>query len=68
MANSHAIYFSSVKFYFFSGIQFQAPCRAMYLLWVYILAPWFFAQPDETEMDPKKQRKMEKKMKRAGMM
>lgn len=40
----------------------------MYLLWVYILAPWIFAQPDETVVDPKKQKKMERKMKRAGMM
>ncbi|RMX56636.1 hypothetical protein pdam_00002411 [Pocillopora damicornis] len=44
------------------------PCRAIYLLWVYILGPWFFAQPEETEVDLKKQKKMERKMKRAGMM
>lgn len=49
-------------------IMLLAPCRAMYLLWVYILAPWIFAHPDETEIDPKKQKKMERKMKRAGMM
>lgn len=49
-------------------IMLLAPCRAMYLLWVYILAPWIFAQPDETVVDPKKQKKMERKMKRAGMM
>ncbi|XP_068721648.1 transmembrane protein 208-like [Montipora capricornis] len=49
-------------------LMFLAPCRLMYLLWVYILAPWIFAPADEIQVDPKKQRKMERKMKRAGMM
>lgn len=42
---------------------FQVPGRALYLLWVNILAPWFFAEPPP-EMDDKKQKKMERKMKR----
>ncbi|EDO41555.1 predicted protein [Nematostella vectensis] len=45
-----------------------APLRAVYILWVNILGPWIFAEPPESDMDPKKQRKMERKMKRAGMM
>ncbi|XP_015774039.1 PREDICTED: transmembrane protein 208-like [Acropora digitifera] len=49
-------------------LMLLAPCRAMYLLWVYILAPWIFAPADETPVDKKKQKKMERKMKRAGMM
>lgn len=42
--------------------------RAMYMLWTYILGPWFFAEAPEGEVDTKKQKKMERKMKRAGMM
>ncbi|XP_031552491.1 transmembrane protein 208-like isoform X2 [Actinia tenebrosa] len=45
-----------------------APMRAMYMLWTYILGPWFFAEAPEEEVDAKKQKKMERKMKRAGMM
>lgn len=38
------------------------PGRAFYLLWVNVLAPWFFeAPPEENE---KKQRKLERKMRR----
>ena len=40
----------------------QAPARAFYLLWVNFLGPWFFAPPPE--VDEKKQKKMERKMKR----
>ena len=41
---------------------FQVPARAFYLLWVNILGPWFFAEPPP-EMDEKKAKKMERKMK-----
>lgn len=37
-----------------------APGRAIYLLWVNILGPWFF-QPAPPEVDEKKQKKMERK-------
>ncbi|XP_064467000.1 transmembrane protein 208-like [Ornithodoros turicata] len=40
-----------------------APGRAFYLLWVNILGPWFF-QPAAPEVDDKKQRKLERKMRR----
>ena len=42
--------------------------RALFLLWTYVLGPWFFAEAEEPDVDPKKQKKMERKMKRAGMM
>ncbi|KAL3858888.1 hypothetical protein ACJMK2_009137 [Sinanodonta woodiana] len=38
------------------------PGRAFYLLWVNILAPWIFAEAPE--VDEKKQKKMERKMRR----
>ncbi|CAN8024519.1 transmembrane protein 208 [Ixodes scapularis] len=40
-----------------------APGRAVYLLWVNILGPWFF-QPAAPEVDDKKQKKMERKTRR----
>ena len=42
----------------------QAPARAMYMLWVNILGPWFFAEAPEQQADDKKAKKMERKMKR----
>jgi len=45
--------------------NFQAPLRGGWILWKQILAPWFFAEPQEQpEMSEKKQRKLEKKMAR----
>jgi len=42
-----------------------APGRAFWMLWVNILAPWFFAEaPGNTEADEKKQKKQERRMKR----
>ena len=41
-----------------------APARGFWMLWVNILQPWFTQQPDDQQMDPKKQRKMERKMAR----
>ncbi|KAH9418115.1 hypothetical protein DERP_014077 [Dermatophagoides pteronyssinus] len=41
------------------------PIYAFYSLWVNILGPWFFAPPPaEEQVDEKKQRKMERKMRR----
>lgn len=35
------------------------------MLWTYILAPWIFAEaPDQGDMDPKTQKKLERKMKK----
>ena len=45
-----------------SYFHLQAPGRAGYLLWVNILSPWIFAEAPE--VDDKKQKKMERKMKR----
>ena len=41
-----------------------APFRAFMLLWTNIISPWIFAQPNEENIDEKKQKKLEKKMKR----
>lgn len=42
-----------------------APVRAFYMLWMKILSPWFFSQPEEQpEVNEKKQRKLERKMAR----
>jgi len=44
-----------------------APLQAFYMLWTNIIAPWIFAPaPEEDEVDLKKQKKMERKMKRGG--
>jgi len=41
----------------------QVPLRGSWMLWKQILAPWFFAQPQEqSEMSEKKMRKLERKM------
>ncbi|ESN90968.1 hypothetical protein HELRODRAFT_155421 [Helobdella robusta] len=47
---------------YFWLLIFVIPGRAFYLLWVNILAPWFFAEAPE--VDEKKAKKMERKMKR----
>ncbi|KAK6174214.1 hypothetical protein SNE40_017533 [Patella caerulea] len=41
-----------------------APCRALYMLWVNILGPWFFAPGSEENISEKKQRKMDRKVRR----
>ncbi|XP_063632908.1 transmembrane protein 208 [Cydia splendana] len=41
------------------------PLRAFWLLWTNILGPWFFQEaPQDTEQSEKKQKKLERKMKR----
>ena len=43
----------------------QAPARALFLLWTLIIAPWVFAEPEESqEVNEKKQRKLERRNKR----
>ncbi|VDM45386.1 unnamed protein product [Toxocara canis] len=41
------------------------PGYACYKLWVGILSPWFFAQSDDDEIDEKKLRKKERKLRKA---
>eukprot|EP00095_Tigriopus_kingsejongensis_P007225 snap_masked-scaffold1635_size32709-processed-gene-0.9 protein:Tk07225 transcript:snap_masked-scaffold1635_size32709-processed-gene-0.9-mRNA-1 annotation:"transmembrane protein 208" len=42
-----------------------APLRAALMAWTLLIAPWLFAPaPEKTEMDDKKQRKMDRKMRR----
>ncbi|XP_046996740.1 transmembrane protein 208 [Schistocerca americana] len=41
-----------------------APIRGFWLLWVTVLSPWFFQQAPREEIDEKKQRKLERRMKR----
>ena len=44
-----------------------APLRAFWMAWTNIIAPWIFAPaPEEDEVDIKKQKKMERKMRRGG--
>jgi hypothetical protein len=47
---------------YFWFLLLLAPGRALYMLWVNILGPWFFAPPPEE--DDKKAKKMERKMRR----
>ncbi|KAG5315688.1 TM208 protein, partial [Pseudoatta argentina] len=48
---------------YFWLLWFLAPLRGSWVLWKQILAPWFFAQPQEqSEMNEKKMRKLERKM------
>ncbi|CAH8570071.1 unnamed protein product [Heterobilharzia americana] len=42
------------------------PGRLFYVLWVNILAPWIFDPNQEPQVNEKKQKKMERKMKRVG--
>ena len=43
-----------------------APARLGYMAWKSIISPWLFAPaPEETELDEKKQKKLERKMRRA---
>lgn len=54
---------------FWNGFWFlwlAAPAYALYLLWVNILGPWFFEPPPEVdqEREEKKQRKLDRKMRR----
>lgn len=43
-----------------------APARAFWMLWKSVISPWLFAPaPEPDEADDKKQRKLERKMRRA---
>ena len=42
-----------------------APGRAFMMAWRSVISPWLFAPaPEETEMDAKRQKKMDRKMRR----
>ena len=41
-----------------------APLRAFLLLWTNVISPWIFAPPPDENVDEKKQKKLERKMKR----
>lgn len=47
---------------YFWFLLLLAPSRAFYMLWVNIIAPWIFAEAPE--VDEKKNKKMERRMKR----
>ncbi|XP_028392764.1 transmembrane protein 208-like [Dendronephthya gigantea] len=50
---------------FFWLLWLLAPGRAFYMLWTSILAPWIFAEaPIQEDLDPKQQKKLEKKMRK----
>ncbi|TNN13849.1 Transmembrane protein [Schistosoma japonicum] len=42
------------------------PMRLFYVLWVNILSPWIFDPNQEVQVNEKKQKKMERKMRRVG--
>ena len=43
-----------------------APARMFQMAWTSIISPWLFAPAPEEQVDEKKQKKIERKMKRAG--
>ena len=50
--------------YFWLALSF-APLRLFWMAWKSIIAPWLFAPaPEKEEIDEKKQRKLDRKMKR----
>ncbi|XP_022668342.1 transmembrane protein 208-like [Varroa jacobsoni] len=50
---------------YFWCLMLLVPIYAFYLLWIKILGPWFFAPPgEEEELSEKKQRKLDRKMRR----
>lgn len=51
---------------FFWLFWLLAPGRAFWLLWVNVLSPYFFQEAPSSEVDEKKQRKLERRMKRAA--
>uniref|UniRef100_A0A0K8S4R6 Transmembrane protein 208 n=2 Tax=Lygus hesperus TaxID=30085 RepID=A0A0K8S4R6_LYGHE len=51
---------------YFWLLMLLAPGRGMWFLWKNILSPYFFqAAPEQPEVDEKKQKKLERKMRRA---
>ena len=49
--------------YCWLGLLF-APLRGGQMLWSNVISPWIFAPPPEENIDEKKQKKLERKMKR----
>lgn len=61
MLQKNLIYMKYLSMYILEILQ--VPLRGSWMLWKQILAPWFFAQPQEqSEMSEKKMRKLERKM------
>ena len=51
---------------YFWAILLFAPARLVWMAWKSIISPWLFAPaPEEEEIDEKKQRKLDRKMRRA---
>lgn len=51
---------------YFWAILLFAPARLVWMAWTSIISPWLFAPaPEEEEIDEKKQRKLDRKMRRA---
>lgn len=57
---------SVINKFFFKTDTVQAPGRAFWLLWVHILGPYFMQKAPEAppELNEKKQKKLERRMKR----
>lgn len=49
---------------YFWLLMLLAPGRGFYILWVNILSPYFFQEAPQQEIDEKKQKKLERKMRR----
>lgn len=49
---------------YFWFLMLLAPGRGFYFLWTKVLAPYFFQQAPPPEIDEKKQKKLERKMRR----
>lgn len=54
---------------YFWGLLILMPLRMLWLLWKHIIAPWIFQAPpsDPSEVEEKKRKKMERRMKRLQM-
>jgi len=51
---------------YFWWVLLLAPIRLLWMAWKSIISPWLFAPaPEEEEIDEKKQRKLDRKMRRA---
>ncbi len=51
---------------YFWTVLLLAPLRLLWMAWKSIISPWLFAPPPEQdEVDEKKQRKLDRKMRRA---
>ncbi|KAH8857440.1 Transmembrane protein 208 [Schistosoma japonicum] len=56
----------TLRFYRYLFLSAYIPMRLFYVLWVNILSPWIFDPNQEVQVNEKKQKKMERKMRRVG--